>query len=89
MVHALQRCGFARSYVISEPEGVVVVDVGSVGAARQVKSYIVQKLGLTMDAVRFIVATHFHIDHIGGIGSLLAHCGGDTKVVFHHVVRHY
>lgn len=89
MVHALHRCGFAASYIVCEPEGIMVVDVGSIGTARQVMGYIKEEMQKSLETVRFIVATHFHIDHIGGIGHLLQNCGEATKVLFHHIVEQY
>jgi len=63
--------GLARSYVISEAEGLVVVDVGSIGTAEDVAIFIKRLPGRSLQDVKCIVATHFHIDHIGGIGRLL------------------
>jgi glyoxylase-like metal-dependent hydrolase (beta-lactamase superfamily II) len=71
MVFALAGCGFARCYVIDEEEGLLVVDVGSVGTADDVALFVSRDLGRPLEQIRSIVATHFHIDHIGGIGHLL------------------
>jgi glyoxylase-like metal-dependent hydrolase (beta-lactamase superfamily II) len=89
MVHAVPDCGFARSYIISENDGLTVVDVGSVAAAADVASYIKSQPDMSMEMVRYITATHFHIDHIGGIGHFLAKCPPTTKVLFNHLVRDY
>lgn len=89
MVHAVPDCGFARSYIISENDGLTVVDVGNVAAAADVASYIKNQPGMSLEMVRYIAATHFHIDHIGGIGRFLAKCPPTTKVLFHHLVRDY
>lgn len=89
MVHALAGCGFARCYVISEEEGLVVVDVGSVGTAEDVARFISRDLCRAPEQIRYIIATHFHIDHIGGIGHLLEKSGESTRVVFHQRVNDY
>jgi len=89
MVHAVPDCGFARSYIIAEKDGIVVVDVGSVAAAADVAAYIKDQPDMSLDMVRYIAATHFHIDHIGGIGHFLARCPPTTKVLFHYMVRDY
>jgi len=88
-VHAIPNTGFARSYVIVERRGLVVIDVGSRGCAEDVVEYINTTLGRDIDEVRFIAATHYHIDHIGGIGHLLKRCPRETGVLFHHRVKDY
>jgi len=88
-VHPVGPCGFARCYVISGPEGLMVMDPGSLGAARAVVEMIRNRLGMSPSAIRYVAATHFHIDHIGGMGPLLAACGPETQVLFADPVRDY
>lgn len=88
MVHPVPNSGFARSYIVAGRQGFFVVDAGSVGAVKDVSAAIA-RLGKTMADVRFIVATHFHIDHIGGFGTLLRKCPPDTKILFHWLVADY
>jgi glyoxylase-like metal-dependent hydrolase (beta-lactamase superfamily II) len=89
MVHMIPNCGFANTYVISESDGLMVVDVGSIGAAEDVAAYVRNQPGISLDMVKYITATHFHIDHIGGIALLLNKCPPTTKVLFHHLVESY
>jgi len=89
MVHPVERCGFGRTYVVSCPEGLLVVDVGSVAAARETILFVEGVLGSPPSQVRYVLATHFHVDHIGGIGHLLDRCGDGTRVLFHRAVRDY
>ena len=42
MIHAVPTCGFARSYIISGEEGLMVVDAGSVGTAEYISAYFDQ-----------------------------------------------
>jgi len=88
-VHPIPFSGFCRTYVVTGREGLMAVDVGSVGAARDAVSYIRNVLGRSPDALKLIVATHFHIDHIGGIGALLRACPETTTVLYHHRVGAY
>jgi hydroxyacylglutathione hydrolase len=89
MVHCLPPCGFARTYVLSDREGLAVVDIGSVGAAEDAVRFISDQPGLSLAQVRFIVATHFHVDHIGGIARFLEFCPPDTKVLLHPLALQY
>lgn len=89
MVHRVPNCGFAVAYVIEEEQGLLVVDVGSFGASSIIQKFITGTLGRRIDEVRFICATHFHIDHITGIPFLLEKCPASTKVIFHRKVKEY
>jgi len=89
MVHSLKNSGFARTYIIIGRDGLMVVDVGSIGSAEDVEEYVRCTLGMDMENVLYIVSTHFHIDHIGGIGHLLDKCPPTTKVLFNYLVRDY
>jgi glyoxylase-like metal-dependent hydrolase (beta-lactamase superfamily II) len=89
MVHSLKKSGFAQTYVIAGRSGLVVVDVGSIGSAEDVKKYIMDTPGMELKDVQYIIATHFHIDHIGGIGHLLDKCPPTTKVLFNYLVEDY
>ena len=85
MVHSIPDCGLSNTYLIEEGAGLMVVDVGCVGAAQGGEDYCTHTLSLR--AIRFIAATHFHIDHIGGIGALLGKCSLETTVLFHPLVK--
>ena len=89
MVHTVPNCGFARCYVVSGKDGLMVVDVGSAGTADDVRDYIKSEPGISLDMVKCITATHFHIDHIGGIGHFLVHCPATVRVLFHNLVKSY
>ena len=89
MVFTMAGGGFARCYVIAEEEGLLVVDVGSIGQAEDVVQFISHQLGRALEQIKYIIATHFHIDHIGGIGHLLQNAGEKTQVVFHRRVGDY
>lgn len=90
MVHKIPNCGFANTYVVSVSGVLMVVDdVGSIGAAQDVEAYVRNQRGMSLDMVKCITATHFHIDHIGGIVLLLKKCPPTTRVLFHHLVKSY
>ncbi len=90
MVHPIPCSGLAQTYlIVDEGDGLMVVDVGSVGAALAVEDFCVHTLKRSLQAIRIIAATHFHIDHIGGISALLAKCSPKTTVLFHPLVKAY
>jgi glyoxylase-like metal-dependent hydrolase (beta-lactamase superfamily II) len=90
MVHPIPSSGIAQTYLITdENDGLMVVDCGSIGAARAVEEFCTHTLKRSLMAIRFIATTHFHIDHIGGIGALLTKCSPKTTVLFHPLVKAY
>ena len=89
MVHSIPDCGLSNTYLIEEGAGLMVVDVGSVGAAQAIEDYCTHTLKRSLRAIRVIAATHFHIDHIGGIGALLSKCPPETMVLFHPLMKAY
>ena len=89
MVHIIPKSGFARTYLIEEDEGLMAVDVGTIGAAQEIEVYCTQVLKKSLQDIRIITATHFHIDHIGGIGTLLRKCFPETRVLFHPFIKEY
>jgi glyoxylase-like metal-dependent hydrolase (beta-lactamase superfamily II) len=88
-VYPISNTGFARAYLIEGSEGLMAVDVGSPGCAKDIAGYITRVLGRTLDDLKYITATHFHIDHIGGIGHLLDMCPPRTRVLFYYMVKDY
>jgi len=88
-VHPVPETGFARAYLIEGERGLMAVDVGSVGCAKDVAEYITGVMGRSLDDLLYVTATHFHIDHIGGIGHLLMLCPPRTRVLFHGMVKEY
>ena len=89
MIHSIPDCGLSNTYLIEEGAGLMVVDVGCIGAAQAVEDYCTHTLKRSLRAIRFIAATHFHIDHIGGIGALLSKCSPKTTILFHPLVKAY
>jgi glyoxylase-like metal-dependent hydrolase (beta-lactamase superfamily II) len=89
MVHAIPKSGIANTYLIEEEEGLMAVDVGSIGAAQDIATYFTEVLKRSLLDIRFIFATHFHIDHIGGIGTLLKGCSPKTRVLFDLYAKGY
>ncbi len=87
MVYCI-KAGYANTYVIEEPEGTVAVDVGTRYAAEKVFQLVSSKNGSQQGGLRLITATHFHIDHIGGINRLHELCP-EASIHFHLFVGAY
>ncbi len=64
-------------YIITEPDGLTVVDAGVPGAEKRILAAIAQ-LGYAPRDVRRILLTHQHFDHVGGLSGLVAATGAET-----------
>jgi len=69
MIHHIEG-GYANTYLIEGKEGLTAVDVGSNLAAEMIQKIITEQYGGKAETLKLITATHFHIDHIGGIARL-------------------
>jgi glyoxylase-like metal-dependent hydrolase (beta-lactamase superfamily II) len=68
---ALQvNLGFVNAYVLVRGKEAAVVDTGTAGNASKIAD-VVRTAGLHRDAVRHVILTHYHPDHIGSIGEVL------------------
>jgi metallo-beta-lactamase class B len=72
-VHYVGTDGLA-SYLITGPQGHVLVDTGLIEANPQIKANIA-KLGFKLADVKILINTHAHIDHTAGLADLKAETG--------------
>jgi len=86
LVHLI-RSGYANTYLIENGDSLVAVDVGTVTAANTIRRYL-DKQSRTLPPLRMVTATHFHIDHVGGI-SRIVHLFPYAKVCFVTEVEDY
>jgi hydroxyacylglutathione hydrolase len=68
-VHSIQG-GYANTYLIEDGDSIVAVDVGTAAAADAIYEYLREQPG-SRARLRMVTATHFHIDHVGGISRML------------------
>src|SRR5688572_7658872 len=69
---ALQvNLGFVNAYVLIRGKEAAVVDTGTAGNASKIAD-VVRTGGLSWDAVHHVILTHYHPDHIGSVGEVLA-----------------
>ena len=64
-------------YIITEPDGLTIVDAGLPGAPKRILAAIAA-LGHSPRDVHHILLTHQHVDHIGGLARLAAATGAET-----------
>ena len=62
------------SYLITGPQGHVLVDTGLIEANPQIKANIA-KLGFKLADVKILINTHAHLDHTAGLAELKAETG--------------
>ena len=70
------------SYFIDAPEP-AIVDTGIASSPAEGLLPALEKLGRSIEEVRWILLTHGHIDHLGGARALWELTGGRAKVVIH------
>jgi glyoxylase-like metal-dependent hydrolase (beta-lactamase superfamily II) len=63
--------GFVNAYVLVRGKEAAVVDTGTAGNAPKIAD-VVRTAGLNWDAVHHVILTHYHPDHIGSVGEVLA-----------------
>ncbi len=85
-VHLI-RGGYANTYLIEDGASLVAVDVGTARAADKIRQYLLEQ-SRTLPSLRMVTATHFHIDHVGGISRII-HLFPDVKVCFVTAVGDY
>jgi glyoxylase-like metal-dependent hydrolase (beta-lactamase superfamily II) len=71
-VEALQvNLGFVNAYVVIRGKEAAVVDTGTPNNATKIAD-VVRTASLSWDAVHHVILTHYHPDHIGSVGEVLA-----------------
>ena len=64
------RPAFDAAYLIVERGRAAFVDAGTNDSVARLLAAL-EATGLTRDAVDFVIATHVHLDHAGGVGQLM------------------
>ncbi|NUZ05246.1 MBL fold metallo-hydrolase [Piscinibacter koreensis] len=81
------RPRFDASYLIIENGRAAFVDAGTNHSVPRLLEAL-DALGLARDAVDFVIATHVHLDHAGGVGLLMRELPGARLVVHPRGARH-
>jgi glyoxylase-like metal-dependent hydrolase (beta-lactamase superfamily II) len=81
------REGLACCYLLVEGTQVAIIETGTAHTVAAIEA-VLGGLGLSFDAVRYVVPTHVHLDHAGGAGLLMRRCENATLVVHPRGARH-
>lgn len=68
VVHVI-KCGQAEAILFVQGDTTALIDCGKVATGKDVVKYL-QKLGITQ--LDFLIGTHFHEDHLGGMCEVLS-----------------
>ncbi len=79
--------GLACCYLMVEGAEVAIIETGTAYTVEAITS-VLGNLGMSLDAVRYVVPTHVHLDHAGGAGLLMQRCENATLVVHPRGARH-
>ena len=82
-----QRPRYDASYLIVEAGRAAFIDTGTQHAVPRLLEALAQ-VGLPRDAVEFVIATHVHLDHAGGVGGLMQALPAARLVVHKPGARH-
>jgi glyoxylase-like metal-dependent hydrolase (beta-lactamase superfamily II) len=63
--------GFVNAYALVRGKEAAVVDTGTPNNASKIAD-VIRTAGLGWDAVHHVILTHYHPDHIGSVGEVLA-----------------
>ena len=74
------RPNFDAAYLMIENGRAAFIDTGTTHSVPRLLQALAAA-GLATDAVDFVIATHVHLDHAGGVGSLMLHLPAATLVV--------
>ena len=78
---------FDASYLLVERGRAAFVDTGTNHSVPRLLAAL-DAVGLPRAAVDFVIATHVHLDHAGGVGLLMQHLPSAQLVVHPHGARH-
>lgn len=76
-VYRMTDLRMANVYLLVTGEDLLLVDSGMPGDAKQIDAQM-QEQGFAVSALRAIVLTHAHVDHVGSVPELVRRCGAQV-----------
>ncbi|MEY8263748.1 MAG: MBL fold metallo-hydrolase, partial [Bermanella sp.] len=84
---AFQRPNMAACYIMQDAGEVAIIETGTKDTVPLIFACL-QQLGLKPEQVKYIIPTHVHLDHAGGVGRLMQQLPNATLVVHEKGARH-
>ena len=84
---AFQRDHFDAAFLVVDSGRAAFIDTGTRHALPRLLGAL-DALGLARDAVDWVIPTHVHLDHAGGVGPLMAELPAATMLAHPRGVRH-
>lgn len=79
--------GVASVYLIIENDECAIIETGTCHTVPYIMS-VLNDYGLNEESVRYVIPTHVHLDHAGGVGTLMEDCPNATLVIHPLGARH-
>ena len=79
--------GIASVYLLMEGNECAIIETGTNHTVPFILSALTE-LGLNEDSVRYVIPTHVHLDHAGGVGSLMTSCANAELIIHPFGARH-
>ena len=73
-IYAIDGLRMGRCFLVEGHDGLALIDTSSDGASDDIIAAI-ESIGRKLEALRTIVATHYHFDHTGNAGTLIERSG--------------
>lgn len=68
-----------NAYLVRSADGLLLLDSGTPGSAKRVLASI-ERIGCRPSDLRYIVLTHWHVDHVGGAAELQRRTGAQVAI---------
>jgi len=79
--------GIASVYLIIENGECAVIETGTCHTVPFILKTLIE-FGLNASSVRYVIPTHVHLDHAGGVGLLMQECPNAQLIVHPFGARH-
>jgi len=85
--HYLDRPRFAAAYLLVDGDEAAFIDNNTAYAVPRLLAAL-EKTGLSVEQVRYLIVTHVHLDHAGGTSALAKACPDATIIAHPRAARH-